>query len=122
MTSTPTYLVPVRPPIISGMRDEWQCPLCGRWATLDPHEPGTLCWHPGKARGCPASGMAVTLEAAIARDGRLNPQEKAAYSITWRYLHAACRGPLVDEECHHPICRQRAKQGLRWTLMGWQKR
>lgn len=57
---------------------------------------------------CDGSGMCVTVDAAIARDSRLNPQEQQVYRRMWGW-HLACKGydRITGEACHHPACDQR---------------
>jgi len=123
-----TYLIPVKAhqaPIADlGLCTD--CPLCGWHAAVNEPghhtSPGTISQFHHDRNGvcCPAAGMAVTLEAAIARDGRLNPEEQAVDRRIRRYLHS-CRGPLVDGQCYHPSCERAVNKGLRWTLDGWKK-
>lgn len=122
------YLIPVKahPAPIADLGLYADCPLCDRYAPIDgpAHHttPGHISHSHMKENGahCPAAGMAITLEAALARDNRLNPDEKAANDRTHRYL-TSCKGPLVDELCHHPACHEAVDKGLRWTLGGWRK-
>jgi hypothetical protein len=115
----PVYLIPVQrhKPPLEDLGEYTDCPLCGWHANV--HN-GRISEFHSTENGvlCAAGGMCLTVEAAIERDGQLNPAEKAAAARVFRNL-ISCKGPLADPECHHPICRERVDKGLAWTLSGW---
>lgn len=102
----------------------------GQMATCHLCRSFTLVWSPSgliaphdRPRGagpCPNQWGAPDLASAIARDERLNDEEQRVHNATAGYL-MACRGSAVSDLCNHRICEERAKKGLRWTLMGWKK-
>jgi len=115
----PKYLIPVRQqkPPLEALGEYMDCPLCDWYARVDDGRISKV--HSAKnGMLCPAGGMCLTVEAAIERDSHLNPAEQAVASRVFRYL-ISCKGPLVDSECHHPICRKQVDSGLEWGLSGW---
>lgn len=59
-----------------------------------------------KPRGegpCRVKWAAPDLNTALARDGKLNPEEDRVYGRVFQWLHS-CPGWDEFGECHHPIC------------------
>jgi hypothetical protein len=83
------------------------CPLCKGYA---PVAAGRISKFHLTENGtpCDGAGMCITLDAAIARDSQLNPQEHHVYRRMWGW-HLACKGydRITGEPCHHPVCDER---------------
>lgn len=118
------YLLPVKQyeDPIADLGLHTDCPLCGWHASVNRPghhtSPGCISlFHMTKnGASCPAAGMAITLEAAIARDNRLTPQEKAVQAWVWRQ-EMACKGfDETGEPCSHPVCAGRHKAAVQPSL------